>query len=529
MLILSNRMLSIVLGLALSLSVAQDVNLNGTVVDGSGQPIAGALVKLGKAGMEYTSDAKGLFTFTKGNVVHVNTESLVQGPFDLSPQGFTLDLRSFEKISLTVLTTTGKTHYHFEKGFELGVHNIRVPIFGNGVWIHRLRVGDKSYSFRRLSMNNNWLGGADFKKKSSEHGLTKSAAAVVDTITATHADYNQNSEFITTYISNGLVINLGSNVNQIMPDPNTEAVNTTKPMKVIILMGQSNMIGYGTVAGADQKGALEKLAKTDKRFPHTVDDAGDWSVRNDVWSINLISGKRKGWHTVGFGNGEKFIGPEYQIGNIMGDLYEEQVLIIKASIGNRALGWDLNPPSSRKFPEGVHPNKWYQGYEIDNYFAAIHGVLNNISGSFPDYKDQGYEIVGFGWFQGHKDQSTAASAAELGVNYPNSYEANMVNLIKDLRTEFKAPKAKYVCGTNGFEGWDMSGDGPLKVVNAQLAMNNYAKYPDHKGVAKTVETRGFWREVSESPASATSHYNHNAETYYLVGNAMGWAMHDLLK
>jgi hypothetical protein len=43
-----------------------------------------------------------------------------------------------------------------------------------------------------------------------------------------------------------------------------------------------------------------------------------------------------------------------------------------------------------------------------------------------------------------------------------------------------------------------------------------------------VDTRGFWREVDESPANQDYHYNRNAETYMLVGDSAGRAMVGLL-
>jgi hypothetical protein len=39
----------------------------------------------------------------------------------------------------------------------------------------------------------------------------------------------------------------------------------------------------------------------------------------------------------------------------------------------------------------------------------------------------------------------------------------------------------------------------------------------------------FWHEANVSPTNQGYHYNHNAETYLEVGNALGWAMVDLLK
>lgn len=104
----------------------------------------------------------------------------------------------------------------------------------------------------------------------------------------------------------------------------------------------------------------------------------------------------------------------------------------------------------------------------------------------------------------------------------------MVNLIKKLRAEFKAPKAPFVLATIAFGGWDLAGNG-LTVANAQLAVSgDKGKYPEFVGNVKTVEAWDFWRDKTISPNSQGYHYNHNAETYMEVGNVLGWAMADLL-
>jgi hypothetical protein len=96
-----------------------------------------------------------------------------------------------------------------------------------------------------------------------------------------------------------------------------------------------------------------------------------------------------------------------------------------------------------------------------------------------------------------------------------------------------AQSAPFVLGTIGFGGWTLSGDG-LQVANAQLAVDGNAKkpngdpnYPDFVGNVKTIETRSFWRETTESPGTQGFHYNNNAETYMLTGDALGRAMIDL--
>jgi len=43
------------------------------------------------------------------------------------------------------------------------------------------------------------------------------------------------------------------------------------------------------------------------------------------------------------------------------------------------------------------------------------------------------------------------------------------------------------------------------------------KYPWHR-------TKAFWRTKEESPSAQGYHWNTNAETYYLIGEAMGKSM-----
>jgi alpha-galactosidase len=202
------------------------------------------------------------------------------------------------------------------------------------------------------------------------------------------------------------------------------------------------------------------------------------------------------------------------------------------------LGWDFLPPGSERFTfdgrtyagykdtpdlwiEGQEKKvvNWYAGKQYDDCVKDTHEVLDNLPKFFPDYKNQGYEVAGFVWWQGHKDQNPANASR---------YEQNLVRLIKSLRAEFKAPKAPFVLATIAFDGWKLAGPG-LTVANAQLAVSgDKGKYPEFAGNVNTVEARDFWRDVEVSPQNQGYHYNRNAETYMEVGNALGWAMADLL-
>ena len=315
-----------------------------------------------------------------------------------------------------------------------------------------------------------------------------------------------------------------------LPDPDGKPPVTNKPVKVFIIMGQSNVLGFGHVGPETKKGTLEYYVKKENRYPYLLDEKGGWKARKDVWCVQVTSGNHKGWLQPGFGNRRNFIGIELGFGFIVGDALDEEVLIIKTAVGNRALGWDIMPPSSRTISPEEHVNKWYQVYQLDTYIKDVRGVLNNIKKYYPSYKGQGYEVAGFTWWQGHKDQSTPGHVLKppYNISYPDTYEKNLVNLINDLRKEFKAPNAPFVLATIAFGGNKLGGGG-LTVANAQLAVSGEkGKYPEFKGNVKTIEARGYWREASQSPSGAGHHYNHNAGTYMDVGVDLGRAMTELL-
>jgi len=308
------------------------------------------------------------------------------------------------------------------------------------------------------------------------------------------------------------------------------------PFKITFLTKAAN--GLGWLWRTDIPGTLNTVVRVDKKFPHLVDDKGNWTVRNDVWYKGVVTATANKWLTVGCGAGAGTIGPELQFGHVMGYYHDEPVLIIKASQGNRSLAWDILPPGSKRYTidgttyagykdtpsswiEGQpkKPVNWYAGKQYDDFIKGIHDVLDNFSTHFPQYKDHGYEIAGFVWWQGHKDGNSA---------HAGRYELNLVNFIKAFRAEFKASKAPFVIATIGFHGWDMKGP-HLTVANAQLAVSGEkGKYPEFAGNVLTVETRDFWIDASCSPRNQDFHYNGNAETYINVGDALGRGMVKLL-
>ncbi len=330
-----------------------------------------------------------------------------------------------------------------------------------------------------------------------------------------------------------------------IPKPDGKPADMTKPVKVFILLGQSNMLGMGKITGGE--GSLETAVKEKKKYPYLVDDAGIWTERKDVRNVRVMVGKGGGmqifkneWMQIG----KDKIGPEFGIGHPLGNAIDAPVMILKSCIGNRSLGWDLLPPGSRgyeftdkdktgkevvytyasykespmRWEKGTEPTKigWYAGKQYDDDIANAKTVLSELDKYYPGATK--HEIAGFFFWQGDKDRYDAGLASH--------YEQNLVQLIRQLRNDFNAPKAKFVVATLGqTKKGDTSNANEAKILEAQLAVDGKTgKYPDFKGNVASV----YSNPLSLGGAS-NGHDNGNAETYMNIGEGMGRAMVELMK
>jgi hypothetical protein len=306
------------------------------------------------------------------------------------------------------------------------------------------------------------------------------------------------------------------------------------PVKVYILMGQSNMVGAGKITGGTD-GYLDYAVYNKGKYQY-LDNGGSWAERNDVRNVRVMSSAlgpmgvhNNEWMSV---SGSNLIGPEFGIGHYLGEAINEPVMILKSCIGNRSLGWDLLPPGSDQYVVGNYtyagygdspdrwltgttpePIGWQAGIQYDGDVRNAKTVLDNIGTYCPGATE--YEVAGFFWWQGDKDRYNAVHAAR--------YEQNLVQLINRLRVEFDAPNASFVSATLGQTQIGDTGNEGL-ILDAQLAVDGDAgNYPEFAGNVKTV----YSNPLSMGGAS-NGHYNGNAETYMNVGEAMGQAMVSLL-
>jgi hypothetical protein len=292
-----------------------------------------------------------------------------------------------------------------------------------------------------------------------------------------------------------------------LPDPDGEEANMREPVQVFILMGQSNMLGFGNVS------QLEGVAAD--KYPYLVDDAGNWNVRKDVRNVFFNNGSLNTNDWMAVGNRNKF-GPEIGIGNYLGHMIDAPVLILKSCVGNRALGWDLLPPSAegtgakgqsyqgnseygdRKVIPKDERQGWYAGLQYDLDVGVAQDALEELSTYYPDATE--YEVAGFFWWQGCSE----------GKGSVENYDKNLAYLFEDLKKDFNAPNAKFVCATLGEHD---------KNATLSQKMFNFAEGNEDAGV--------FYSKPVSSGGSC-GHYGGSAETYMNVGEGMGKLMLELL-
>ncbi len=306
--------------------------------------------------------------------------------------------------------------------------------------------------------------------------------------------------------------------------PDVSAAPKTCPadgkLKIFIVSGQSNMVGFGQLAGSP--GTMETYVKSNpKDYGHLVDKAGKPVVRDDVWIVNLSyeDKKKQGWLTTGYGASDGHIGPEYGFGLMVGDYYEDPVLIIKSAWGGRSLSHNFLSPRAKDYPKPEKDGD--AGFQYAEVLRHVKEITGNLKKYFPGYSGKGFEIIGFGWHQGWNDRISQPAV--------DVYEGNMVNFVKDMRKDLGIANLPFVIANTGMGGWDIPETARYKkkvekLMVAQLALADAKKHPEFKGNVAGVETRGFQRSQEESPSRQDYHWLRNWETFYLIGTGMGDAM-----
>ncbi|MGD2016936.1 MAG: sialate O-acetylesterase [Planctomycetota bacterium] len=284
-------------------------------------------------------------------------------------------------------------------------------------------------------------------------------------------------------------------------------------LHVFVLAGQSNMEGQAVVDLDHEehynggRGTLAKLLEASEfaeRWGWVRDADGGWSERDDVgvWYRSPHE-EKKGPLSIGYAvyGGRHHFGPELALGRVLGERFEGPVLLVKACWGGKSLHVDFRPPSA-----GGEVGPYYE-----RIFEELDAALADVGAAFPAWEDLEPELEGLFWFQGWNDGCDGEATRH--------YAENLEHLIGDVRERLEDRKLPVVVGQTG----NMRNPA---LHEAQAAGTRAA---GRRGPAAYVETEDFLRPAEDSPN--TTHGHHwfgNAESYLLVGDALGEAMVGLL-
>ena len=290
-----------------------------------------------------------------------------------------------------------------------------------------------------------------------------------------------------------------------------------RPLRVFILAGQSNMQGQGVV-DLDHpeyynggKGTLVwsmEHSASKERMRHLKDSAGNWVVRDDVF-VRYQTGEelKKGGLGIGFAGypGQHHVGLELQFGHVLGDYFDAPVLLIKTCWGGKSLFRDFRPPSA-----GGETGEYYR-----KMLREIQEALDGLPTEFPEIESKEHVLAGFVWMQGWNDMIDEQARAE--------YADNLVHLAHDIRTALQAPDLPMVVGELGNGGMAQPGSDMQQFRDAQ------ERGTKRIANARFVITHDFARPADLSPnVGHGHHWFGNAESYFLIGDALGEAMKQLM-
>lgn len=325
---------------------------------------------------------------------------------------------------------------------------------------------------------------------------------------------------VTLAFANGLMV---SEVN----GQDADAKSVSGKVRVFVLAGQSNMEGKAPNALFNHQATDEK---TKAIFAHLRNDEG-WVTRDDVM-IKYLG--RHGGLTLGYGSRDR-TGVELEFGTVLGNHFDEPVLLVKACWGGHSLFQKFRSPSAGMPSEDKLNEEWERaknnvtkqnekrqrsdalptlksitdvyGSSYRKMMDEVGDVQKNFAKYFPELAGKELELSGFVWFQGWNDQY---GGAEL------EYESNMKHFIQDVRKDLNTPKLPFVIGVMGQNGSKPAKGAMLAIQTAQLAMMEVAEF---KGNVMSIRTDEL---IDKTAEALYPNWQDHFEEWKLVGGDRGY-------
>jgi alpha-galactosidase len=282
------------------------------------------------------------------------------------------------------------------------------------------------------------------------------------------------------------------------------AAAETKPLKIYVLAGQSNMQGMAKVRTIerlnmteDSKQLYQDMEMKDGLPSAVKDTYGVYFTGGDMTKgVENPLSVRKGPFRPGYGaevTENTTFGADHAFGIYMQKHVQGPILIIKTAWGGRNLLQQFRSPSAGPFESDKDRHGNPTGYYYQSMVKHVKTVLADPGQYHPAYnKEAGYEIAGFVWFQGFNDVIDSYYQGHMVEGKPLYFQYSdlLAAFIRDVRKDLNAPAMPFVIGAMGINGPIEDQKNPAYWFRkAQLAP---ADLPEFKGNVAGVRTEHYW-------------------------------------
>jgi hypothetical protein len=191
-------------------NVFAQVSLTGTVIDGQGNPISGAKVKLAVAGDSTTTNDQGVFSLGTTNIKMNLLKNNSISPLTLGNYIYFSVSKNIDKVTINIFDITGK---HIAKVLEknLSAGNYSVYPFSNNLsaktYIVNLTIGNNSFNFTM-----NYIEGSNQSvvvkniSNSQIKNILAKRSEIIDTLIVSKTGYLTNKKPLEVLSGNHIIV-----------------------------------------------------------------------------------------------------------------------------------------------------------------------------------------------------------------------------------------------------------------------------------------------------------------------------------
>jgi len=301
------------------------------------------------------------------------------------------------------------------------------------------------------------------------------------------------------------------------------------PVKIFILAGDDAAEGFASTMELRQLVSGEVNATVRAQYQHLFEaDGKRFLTRDDVF-ITYDHVRTEEWlkgplriggdatHP-GFASSILTFGPEVEMGHLLGNIFDEPVVIVKSAWAHRNLAQDFRSPSASD-KDGKSASA---GAQYNRLITSVQRTIDNLDkvltgDSLLHYRRSGHEVVGMVWFHGYSDF--------INPIHRTSYHANLQHFFRDVTRALKQKGREFYIVIGELGGQGKHSNVTSEELSFRAMQKTMCEEQEFKDSTKFVRTALYVRPRSEG--NYVTYYD-RADTMIYIGSAFAGAMMELM-